>query len=75
MGRLSYRIEEGRNCGTRKETRYLIYVDGIEYWKLPQLHRIKLLDGCYRLWSNDPAEQVLNEFIAIYGDELEEKLF
>ncbi|QZA69514.1 hypothetical protein 035JT004_284 [Bacillus phage 035JT004] len=75
MSRLTYRIEEGKNCGNRRKTLYLIYVDGIESWKLPQLHRVKLFDGYYMIWSNDSAEEVLNDFVEVYGEYLEQELF
>ncbi|UPI13254.1 hypothetical protein [Bacillus phage SBSphiJ7] len=75
MSRLSYKIEEGKVHGNPRKKLYHIYVDGIESWKLPPLTQAKLFDGYYIVWSNDSAEEVLNIFIAVYGEYLEQELF
>ncbi|WCS69637.1 hypothetical protein Goe25_02480 [Bacillus phage vB_BsuM-Goe25] len=76
MGKLTYRIEEGNAPGNLRKRLYRIYVDGIPPWKvLPPLKQAKRFENYYRVLSNDSAEEVLNEFMLLYGEELENELF
>ncbi|MGD1416381.1 hypothetical protein [Bacillus stercoris] len=70
---INFRIEEAKNHGNRKENRYHIYIErkGISFWNMPYLKQAKLdlCNECYEIWSRDAKDEVLSDFIALYGEE------
>jgi hypothetical protein len=75
MANVTYTIKKGKMCGNPKTTLYHIFVEGegITHWNLPCLKQAKLNRYCerYEIWTKEPEEQVLNDFIALYGEEFE----
>lgn len=75
MANITYRIEEGKVCGCPKEKWYHIFVEGegITMWNRPYLNKMKFnpAQQRYEIWTKQPKEQVLEEFIAVYGEDFE----
>lgn len=80
MPKLTYTIKEGKIHGNnwRNIRLYHIYVEGVIAWKLPLLKSTDSLNRVHGYYSVRTTaltqEEVLEEFITLYAERLEEEL-